>query len=136
MPKKPIKEGIKGWAVAQRGILLAWEFHKPGCDTLGGEPFSRNQTQSTSEGTVQLAYTQQVVVFLVGNEHIKTFPIPGVAVAYNDEMNGVDVGDQLRADYGYEHSIRRGCWQALAWTFLLDVVLVNSFITQRDGQPA
>ncbi|KAJ0133155.1 hypothetical protein HZ326_23778 [Fusarium oxysporum f. sp. albedinis] len=32
--------------------------------------------------------------------------------------------------------MRRGAWQAIAWTFLLDLVLVNSFLLQLHGQPA
>lgn len=50
-------------------------------------------------------------------------------------MNHVDRGDQRRAYQGYDHAIRRGAWQALAWAFLLDVVLVNSFLLQLHGQP-
>ena len=42
-------------------------------------------------------------------------------------MNGVDLGDQMRADLGYDHRIYRGRWQALAWTFILDMVLVNRY---------
>jgi hypothetical protein len=36
---------------------------------------------------------------------------------------------------GYDHAIRRGASRALTWTFLLDVVLVNSFLLQLHGQP-
>ncbi|KAJ3454048.1 hypothetical protein MRS44_018680 [Fusarium solani] len=61
--------------------------------------------------------------------------IPTVAAAYNDEMNHVDRGDQLRSYYKYDHALRRGPWQALAWTFLLDVALVNSYVAQLHGQP-
>jgi hypothetical protein len=49
-------------------------------------------------------------------------------------MNHVDRGDQRRSYLGYDHPIRRGAWQAIAWTFLLDVVLVNSFLLQLHGQ--
>jgi hypothetical protein len=70
-----------------------------------------------------------------GDEPVKLISIPTVAAAYNDEMNHVDRGDQRRAYQGYDHAIRRGAWQALTWTFLLDVVLVNSFLLQLHGQP-
>ncbi|TVY65365.1 hypothetical protein Focb16_v015453 [Fusarium oxysporum f. sp. cubense] len=69
------------------------------------------------------------------NEAVKMINIPTVAAAYNDEMNHVDRGDQLRPYYKYDHALRRGPWQALAWTFLLDVALVNSYIVQLHGQP-
>ncbi|KAJ0128603.1 putative oxidoreductase YusZ [Fusarium oxysporum f. sp. albedinis] len=59
--------------------------------------------------------------------------MPIVAAKYNDQMNHVDRGDQLRSYYKYDHPLRRGAWQALAWTFLLDVALVNSYITQLHG---
>ncbi|RKK86525.1 hypothetical protein BFJ68_g17133 [Fusarium oxysporum] len=59
-------------------------------------------------------------------EPVKLISIPTIAASYNDEMNHVDRGDQRRSYLGYDHPIRRGTWQAIAWTFLLDVVLVNS----------
>ncbi|KAJ3453257.1 hypothetical protein MRS44_017504 [Fusarium solani] len=70
-----------------------------------------------------------------GDEAVKMINIPTVAAAYNDEMNHVDRGDQLRSYYKYDHRLRRGAWQALAWTFLLDVALVNSYVAQLHGQP-
>jgi hypothetical protein len=48
-------------------------------------------------------------------------------------MNHVDRGDQLRSYYAYDHPLRRGPWQALCWTFLLDVALINSYIAQLRG---
>ncbi|EEU34869.1 uncharacterized protein NECHADRAFT_98099 [Fusarium vanettenii 77-13-4] len=56
-------------------------------------------------------------------EPVKLISIPTIAASYNDEMNHVDRGDQRRSYLGYDHPIRRGAWQAIAWTFLLDVVL-------------
>ncbi|KAJ3453158.1 hypothetical protein MRS44_013087 [Fusarium solani] len=70
-----------------------------------------------------------------GDELVKLISVPTVAAAYNDEMNHVDRGDQRRAYQGYDHAIRRGAWHALTWAFLLDVVLVNSFLLQLHGQP-
>jgi hypothetical protein len=58
--------------------------------------------------------------------------IPTVAAQYNDEMNHVDRGDQIRSYTTYEHRFRRGPWQALLWSFLLEVTLANSFILQRE----
>jgi hypothetical protein len=71
-----------------------------------------------------------------GGEPVKLISIPTIAASYSDEMNHVDRGDQRRSYLGYDHPIRRGAWQAIAWTFLLDVVLVHSFLLQLHGQPA
>ncbi|KAI8680763.1 hypothetical protein NCS56_00482300 [Fusarium sp. Ph1] len=68
-----------------------------------------------------------------GDEAIKDISIPTVAAEYNDEMNHVDRGDQLTSYYAYDHPLRRGPWQALCWTFLLDVALVNSYVIQLRG---
>ncbi|KAJ3455309.1 hypothetical protein MRS44_013909 [Fusarium solani] len=70
------------------------------------------------------------------SEPVKLVSIPTIAASYNDEMNHVDRGDQRRSYLGYDHPIRRGAWQAIAWTFLLDVVLVNSFLLQLHDHPA
>jgi hypothetical protein len=67
---------------------------------------------------------------LFGNAATKVISIPTVAASYNDEMNHVDRGDQLRSYTSYEHRFRRGPWQALLWSFLLDIALANSFILQ------
>jgi hypothetical protein len=74
--------------------------------------------------------TNQRIRAFFSNEGVKVFPIPSIAAAYNDEMGGVDRGDQRRAGKGCDHHVRKGGWQALAWTFLFDAVLVNSFILQ------
>lgn len=80
--------------------------------------------------------TAQPIKRFFGDEAVKLISIPTVAASYNDEMNYVDRGDQMRAYLGYDNSIRRGARQALTWTFLLDVVLVNSYILQLHRQSA
>lgn len=70
-----------------------------------------------------------------GDEPVKEIIIPSVAAFYNDEMNGVDRGDQLRSYLGFEHRVRRGGWQALAWSYLIDVIVVNSYLLQLRGKP-
>lgn len=52
---------------------------------------------------------------------------------HNDHLGGVDIHDHLRKDIGYNHRYRRGTWQAVAWSFLLDTVLVNTYILQRES---
>ncbi|EXL65980.1 hypothetical protein FOPG_17827 [Fusarium oxysporum f. sp. conglutinans race 2 54008] len=68
-----------------------------------------------------------------GDETAKVVPIPTAAAAYNDEMNHVDRGDQLRSYTSYDHPLRRGAWQALTWSFLLNIALTNSYILQLYG---
>jgi hypothetical protein len=58
---------------------------------------------------------------------------PSVQVVYSF-MNGTDRGDQLRAHRGYDHRIRGDRWQALAWSFLLDTILINTYILQLRGE--
>lgn len=82
----------------------------------------------------KLVHARYSVFF--SDEAVKEFYIPSVAAIYNDEMNHVDRGDQLRASLGYTHRIRRGPWQALAWTFLLEIALVNSYLLQLHGNPS
>lgn len=50
-------------------------------------------------------------------------------------MNGVDTSDQMRSYYQYGRPIRRGGWQSIAWNFLLEVIVVNSFFLQLWGEP-
>jgi hypothetical protein len=68
---------------------------------------------------------------IFNGDSFKMIPIPTVAAQYNDEMNHVDRGDQIRSYTTYEHRFRRGPWQALLWSFLLEVALANSFILQK-----
>lgn len=70
-----------------------------------------------------------------GDEPVKELSIPSLAATYNLEMNAVDRGDQLRSYWGPNRRVRRGGWRALAWDFLLEIALINSFILQKRGQP-
>ena len=76
------------------------------------------------------AETQRLKEVFNGDQ-ARIIPIPSVAAQYNDEMNHVDRGDQIRSYTSYQHRFRRGPWQALLWSFLLDVALANSFILQK-----
>ena len=66
---------------------------------------------------------------------VKFLQIPSVSADYNDNMGGVDIGDQLRASEGLQHRVYKGNWRALAWKFLLETCLVNSYLLQLRGQP-
>jgi hypothetical protein len=46
-------------------------------------------------------------------------------------MGAVDTGDHLRATEGLDHRNRWGGWRAIAWTFLLEIALVNSYLLQQ-----
>lgn len=72
---------------------------------------------------------------MFGEEAIKVVKLPSFAVDYNDHMGGVDIGDQLKAGLGLDHRNRKGNWRAMAWSFLLETALVNSYLLQRKGQP-
>lgn len=72
---------------------------------------------------------------MFGSEPVKRVSIPAVGAVYNDKMGAVDIGDQLKESLGSDHRVRRGGWQAIAWHFLLETVLVNSFLLQLHGLP-
>lgn len=70
-----------------------------------------------------------------GPDYERMIDTPSIQIVYNFNMNGVDRGDQLRAHRGCgQRRNRGGGWHALAWTFLLDTVLVNTYILQQKGQ--
>jgi hypothetical protein len=66
-----------------------------------------------------------------GPDPLKELPILEAADVYNKQMGAVDIGDQLRATEGLDHRNRRGGWRAIAWTFLLEVALINSYLLQQ-----
>ncbi|KJZ70308.1 hypothetical protein HIM_10315 [Hirsutella minnesotensis 3608] len=70
-----------------------------------------------------------------GDQPIKELPVPTVTAEHNDHMSAVDVGDQLRSYLGFDHSIRRGGWKAVAFGFLLDTALINTYLLQLRGSP-
>ncbi|CAG9950100.1 unnamed protein product [Clonostachys rosea f. rosea IK726] len=70
-----------------------------------------------------------------GAEPVKEARLLSAAADYNDHMGAVDRGDQLRQQEGLEHRICKGPWRALAWGFLLETALTNSFLLQKNGQP-
>ena len=68
---------------------------------------------------------------IFGDEAVKTLTVPSFAAAYNDLMGAVDIGDQLRASCSQDHRVCYGNWHAIAWSFLLETVLINSFLIQK-----
>ncbi|KNB04720.1 hypothetical protein FOXG_06758 [Fusarium oxysporum f. sp. lycopersici 4287] len=70
-----------------------------------------------------------------GSELGKDLRVPLGIDEHSHHTNGVDTGDQLRSYNQYSRPIRRGGWQSIAWNFLLEVILVNSFLLQIWGEP-
>ena len=70
---------------------------------------------------------------IFGEEAVRTLAVPSFAAAYNDFMGAVDIGDQLKASSSQDHRACYGNWHAVAWSFLLETVLVNSFLIQKKA---
>jgi hypothetical protein len=70
-----------------------------------------------------------------GSKSVLQLALPSVAAYYNDRMNAVDIGDQLRSNMHDNHRQRGGPARVLTWSFLLATALANSFLLQRKGQP-
>ncbi|OWT42333.1 transposase IS4 domain-containing protein [Pochonia chlamydosporia 170] len=73
-------------------------------------------------------------------EPTKMLQIPRLIDEYNHHMNGVDNGDQLRADFESPRRIQRGGHQYQSYFSPLfnnrpDVAVTNSFLLQREGWP-
>jgi hypothetical protein len=66
-------------------------------------------------------------------EAIKKLEIPQLIDEYNNNMNGVDIGDQLRAGFQKKTRIKRGGQQALLYFYLLEIAVVNTYLLQRHG---
>ncbi|KZL82807.1 hypothetical protein CI238_13145 [Colletotrichum incanum] len=97
-----------------------------------GQEVIRSRRRPAGDSAAKRAARQQVF----GPDVRKDLPVPKAIDEYNHKMNGVDVSDQIRSYYQYNHPIRRGGWQSIAWNFLLEVVVVNSFLLQLWGSPS
>ncbi|OAQ58397.2 transposase IS4 domain-containing protein [Pochonia chlamydosporia 170] len=65
--------------------------------------------------------------FPFDGEFAKELPIPQFIDDYNHFMGGVDIGDQLKSSYNWDRRTRRGGWRAIAFLFLLEVCITNSW---------
>ncbi|ENH75294.1 hypothetical protein FOC1_g10001484 [Fusarium oxysporum f. sp. cubense race 1] len=68
---------------------------------------------------------------------IKVIPIPTVSASYNDEMNHVDRGDQIRSYTSYEHRFRRIGRSTVSfihfdWSYIPVVTPLKGCTAQRD----
>lgn len=96
-----------------------------------GSEFEYRIRKRPTASTIQ----SQAIRRRFGMQSVKELNITLATAAYNDHMGAVDIGDRLRSYSGYSHQIRCGPWRALAWTFLLDVVLINTHLSQLEGVP-
>ncbi|KAK2005311.1 hypothetical protein LZ32DRAFT_499555, partial [Colletotrichum eremochloae] len=95
-----------------------------------GQEVIRSRRRPAEDSAAKRAARQ-----VFGPDVRKDLPVPRAIDECNHKMNGVDVSDQMRSYYQYSHPIRRGGWQSIAWNFLLEVVVVNSFLLQLWGSP-
>lgn len=72
---------------------------------------------------------------MFGSDPVKRVSIPTIGAVYNDKMGAVDIGDQLKESLGTHHRIRKGGWRAIAWNFLLETILVNTYLLQLRNDP-
>jgi hypothetical protein len=98
---------------------------------LSGAPHERTPKKRKKPAKRGTKAESQRLQQVFNGDSFKIIPIPTVAAQYNDEMNHVDRGDQIRSYTTYQHRFWRGPWQALLWSFLLEVALANSFILQK-----
>ena len=67
-----------------------------------------------------------------GNDFLKKLPIPEVIHNYNQYMNQVDVGDQLRATMKGRRQQKN--WKALFLKGLLTISIVNSYLLSHHSE--
>ncbi|KZL82901.1 hypothetical protein CI238_11996 [Colletotrichum incanum] len=96
-----------------------------------GQELIRSRRRSTGDSAAKRAARQ-----VFGPEVCKDLPVPEAIDAYSHNMNGVDTGDQMRSYYQWGRPIGRGGSQSIAWNFLLEIVIVNSFLLQLWGKPS
>jgi hypothetical protein len=58
---------------------------------------------------------------------------PNVIDDYNNGMNGVDVADQLRNQYRFDHWMRKRKWWWSFWFWGIQVSLVNSYLLYKTA---
>ena len=104
-------------------LSTAFDGWEPSVERLRRQP----SKSSTSAKTARQPFEGQAT---------KLLDIPHFIDAYNHNMNGVDIGDQLRAGYTSKWRLRRGGQQALLYLFLLGVAVTNSYLLQRNSWPS
>lgn len=68
-----------------------------------------------------------------GDSARKTLFVPSLTADYNDKMGGVDIADQLRANYPTQLRVGRN-WMPISF-WLLDTTLINCYLLARECYP-
>ncbi|KAF5536011.1 heterokaryon incompatibility protein het-E-1 [Fusarium napiforme] len=139
--KQADREGRLQWgfdslrAVPSEDDLVNHTAFKDKCIVLWMTSFSGSETAQHLRSRPNTTQAQAREARVFGLDYERMVDTPSIKIAYNFNMNGVDRGDQLRAHRGCgQRRNRHGGWHALAWTFLLDTILVNTYILQQKGQ--
>ena len=74
--------------------------------------------------------TAEMVLVQSSNSHIAPTTKPAVVNAYNQNMNGIDVSDQLGMYYSFQHKTVK--WWRKVFSWLLEITVINSFIIYRQ----
>ncbi|KAF5626670.1 transposase IS4 domain protein [Fusarium tjaetaba] len=139
--KQADREGRLQWgfdslrAVPSEDGLVNHTAFKDKCIVLWMTSFSGSETAQHLRSRPNTTQAQAREARFFGLDYERMIDTPSIKIAYNFNMNGVDRGDQLRAHRGCgQRRNRHDGWHALAWTFLLDTILVNTYILQQKGQ--
>lgn len=116
LPKKDVKNQGQ-FKTAQKGDLTA-------CVWMDKKPI---YTLSTADNPATIASSVTRKVRGVDRQ----VPAPSIIPEYNGNMNGVDVADHLRTEYGTYRKAKKW-WLYLFW-FLFDLSLTNGFILMRES---
>ncbi|KNB06142.1 hypothetical protein FOXG_19578 [Fusarium oxysporum f. sp. lycopersici 4287] len=119
----PTKDGKFSWKDNALVLFLTTVFRE-GNQVIGGRRWPAGSSAANRAARE-----------VFGSELGKDLRVPLGIDEYSHHTNGVDTGDQLRSYNQYSRPIRRGGWQSIAWNFLLEVILVNSFLLQIWGEP-
>ena len=140
--RKHKEKEVMQFAFKDNALVLALSTHFSGWELSTWRIRRQPGKTSTSARTARVPFNGQP---------LKMLQIPCLIDAYNHHMNGVDNGDQLRAEFEPSRRIKRGGQQALIYLFLLgmapspyfsfpansylEVAITNTFLLQREGWP-
>ena len=124
-----VRSTRQGYPEALRGISLSrGQYVVRQSENLTATVWQDRKQVSVLSTMTQPKDTQQVVRRQKDGSTI-TLPCPTAITTYNKNMNGVDIGDQLRKAY----SVRLKCkknYKYIFW-FMFDVCITNAFIMSK-----
>jgi hypothetical protein len=143
--RKHKEKEVMQFAFKDNALVLALSTHFSGWEPSTWRMCRQPGKTLTSARTARVPFNGQP---------LKMLQIPCLIDAYNHHMNGVDNGDQLRAEFDLSRRIKRGGQQALMYLFLLgiqlffyypyvsllannylEIAITNTFLLQREGWP-